>query len=68
MKPITTREQRDHKARSVGEGTYFRKRDHAECAVDVTFYPRTQLWITEDGKRRATSAAELAEGFDRLKL
>ncbi len=68
MKPITTKEQRNAKAARLGEGTYFRKRDRAECPVDVTFYPRTQLWITEDGVRRKTTSDELRLGFDRLKL
>lgn len=62
------RRQAQERAHAAGEGTWFRKADHAEVHVDVSFYPRIQRWVTEGGERRRISEAELAADYDRLAL
>lgn len=60
--------QRDAKAEALGEGHWLNQATKEWCPVDVTFYPTTKVWITEAGKRRETTLAELKQNYHRLEV
>lgn len=56
-------------AEAAGEGSYLSPTTGEWCQVDVTFYPKEKLWITEGGKRRQTSKEELKrQGYRQLQV
>lgn len=63
-----TKEHRDKLAAEAGEGVYYNNGTGGECFVDVTFYPRIQLWIKENGERRKIDKTTLATNYHTLKL
>lgn len=61
-------EDRNKKAAHLGEGTWFNKTTRKECQTDVTFYPTTKLWITENGQRREISKPQLEREYFPLEI
>jgi hypothetical protein len=60
--------KRDRDAEALGEGSWRSKASGKWCVVDVTFYPKTKLWIKENGKRREITRAELDRDYEPLKI
>ncbi len=60
------RRKRDQMIEKAGGGMWRNKATDEWCHVDVTFYPRTKLWITEKGERRETTRSELEKDYAQL--
>lgn len=59
--------QREDKIEKAGGGAWHRKADGKMIEVDVTFYPKTKLWI-EDPTRRQITIQELERDYARLQV
>ncbi len=62
------RKKRDRDAEALGEGAWRNRMSGEWCRVDVTFYPKPKLWITEKGERREVTRAELEKDYATLEL
>lgn len=60
--------EREAKAEALGQGSWLNPTTMEWCVTDVTFYPKTKLWITEQGKRREITLLELKANYKKLEL
>lgn len=58
--------RRDAKAHIAGEGTWIHKTTHEAVRCEVSFYPKTKLWLMAGERRTATTMEEMSRHYDRF--
>lgn len=60
--------RRNAKAHAAGEGTWVHKTTLKAVRCEVSFYPKTKLWLMVGDKRTVTTMAEMSRDYDRFQV